>query len=83
MAVDRSWPVEHKPVGGKQVGAGCKGRGDNHAVRGVGVSGLKLGRRYSHQSVDWERVGEKASTIVDSRNAMASVEGVTASVYKI
>jgi len=36
-----------------------------------------------HQSVDWERVGEKASTIVDSRNAMASVEGVTASVYKI
>jgi UDP-N-acetyl-D-glucosamine dehydrogenase len=36
-----------------------------------------------HKSIDWERVGEKASTIVDSRNAMASVEGVTASVYKI
>jgi len=36
-----------------------------------------------HKSIDWDRVGSKASTIVDSRNAMAAIDGVTASVYKI
>jgi len=36
-----------------------------------------------HKSIDWERVGEKASTIVDSRNAMAQVDAPAASIYKI
>jgi UDP-N-acetyl-D-glucosamine dehydrogenase len=36
-----------------------------------------------HKSIDWNRVGAKASTIVDSRNAMAEVEGPSASIYKI
>ena len=36
-----------------------------------------------HESIDWARVGRRASTIVDSRNALAKVAEPKASVYKI
>ena len=37
----------------------------------------------AHQSIDWARVGRTAGRIVDTRNAMARVEGVTARVTKL
>ena len=37
----------------------------------------------AHRDIDWARVGRTAIRIVDTRNAMASVEGVTAAVTKL
>jgi UDP-N-acetyl-D-glucosamine dehydrogenase len=36
-----------------------------------------------HKSIDWARVGQKARAIVDSRNAMAKVQGPAARITKL